>query len=86
MCEPDSPRSVCAHAFQEIALTLGRFEARAESIDRKVNNIHAAVLGNGDTEKSLASRVARLEAESRRTWKIVALLVGAAGVLVAVLT
>ena len=53
----------CAHAFSEIAQTLGRLE----DMDGKLDKLSEAVLGNGDVQQSIAFRLAVIERRQERT-------------------
>ncbi|HUT60829.1 MAG TPA: hypothetical protein VNA25_23530 [Phycisphaerae bacterium] len=81
----------CAHAFGEIVAHYARLNERTESMERKLDGISRAVVGNGSPHESLASRVERLEAAAEaaghcreRFWKVLAVLTAVAAVVVAI--
>jgi hypothetical protein len=85
-------RSACAHVFQEIAVACAQLTERLEGIDRRLEGVAKAVVGNGSTRDSLLARVERLESadavkarSSDRFWKVLAVATSAAAVLVAIL-
>jgi t-SNARE complex subunit (syntaxin) len=77
--------SGCAQAFREIAEHYARLHERGSSIEKKLDLLSRAVIGDGDTRHSLASRVERLEAASARTWRLLGLCVAVLAVVVAVI-
>jgi len=74
MSEPcDEIRPECAHALKEIAVSLARIDERGKKLDE----VHAAVMGNGtDPPKGLIAQVAALRATMRNTWKVIGACVG----------
>jgi len=52
-------REACAHAFKEIAEVTGRLEDSSRRIERQLDALSRAVLGNGDWRRGLAAEVQR---------------------------
>lgn len=61
-CQNTSLPRPCAEKFEEISRSLGKLDRMAEDIAV----LRRTVVGNGRAESSLAYRVGRLEADTRR--------------------
>ena len=57
---------------------------RLKNIESDTKALRQAVLGNGASDRSIISRLARLEAESGSAWKFITILIAAAAILVAI--
>lgn len=84
--------AACAHTFREIVVSCAQLTERLEAIDRRLEGVARAVVGNGSTRDSLLARVERLEATAviqarctDRFWKVLAVAASAAAVVVAIL-
>lgn len=84
--------AACAHAFREIAVSCAQLGERLEAVDRRLEGIARAVVGNGKPHESLAGRVERLEAAADtrdrcgdRFWKVLAVGASVSAVVVAIL-
>jgi hypothetical protein len=84
--------AACAHTFREMLVASAQLAERLEGIDRRLESIARAVVGNGSTRDSLLARVERLEAAaltqarcSDRYWKVLAVAASVAAVIVAIL-
>ena len=83
--------AACAHTFREIVVACARLTERLEAIDRRLEGVAKAVVGNGSPRDSLLARVERLESAavtqarcSDRFWKVLAVAASLAAVVVAI--
>ena len=84
-------QAACAHTFREVVVACAQLTERLGAMDRRLEGIAKAVVGNGDPHGSLLARVERLEAAavtqarcSDRFWKFLAVAASVAAVIVAV--
>ncbi len=85
-------RAACAHTFREVLVSSAKLGERLEAIDRRLEGVAKAVVGNGSTRDSLVARVERLESAAvtqarcaDRFWKVLAVAASLASVGVALL-
>jgi hypothetical protein len=81
----------CAHTFREVVVACAQLTERLQAVDRRLEGIARAVVGNGDPHDSLLARVERLESAERiqarssdRFWKVLAVAASVAAVIVAI--
>jgi len=84
--------AACAHTFREIVVSCAQLTERLDAIDRRLEGVAKAVVGNGSPRDSLLARVERLESAAAtqarcadRFWKVLAVAASLAAVVVAVL-
>jgi hypothetical protein len=84
--------AACESTFREIVVACARLTERVEAMDRRVESVAKAVVGNGSPRDSLLARVERLEASAAtragcadRFWKVLAVVASVAAVVVAIL-
>ena len=84
--------AACAHTFREVVVACAQLTERLEAVDRRLEGIARAVVGNGSPRDSLLARVERLEAVATtqarctdRFWKVLAVAASVAAVVVAML-
>ena len=88
----DNIPAACIQTFREISAQCARLAEGQGALGAKIDAVSRAVLGNGSTKDSLAARVERIESASEtvrqcgdRFWKVFAVLVALASLVIAIL-